>query len=155
MRRLIALSTALAFAVLAAERERDIPLAQLPPEITATADQAVPGARWLRAEQETEHGGIRYELKGQAQDHRVEVEIAPDGKLIQTEIELPFKQTPQAVRDKLKLGWPGFDPEETKAVTRVGGPKGYEFEGAYGQGRRIEVFISEDAGIVDVEDEKD
>jgi hypothetical protein len=151
------LATAFAFAAIAGEGERNIPLDQLTPEIKAAADQAMPGVKWLRAEQETEKGGVRYELKGTSPDNGrpVEVEISPDGKLIQTEVELPFKDAPEGIRNKLETGWPGFEPKETKAVTRAGGPKGYEFEGPSGKGRELEVFISEDGSIVEVEEEAD
>lgn len=146
----------LAFSALAAEEERDIPLDKLPPEIRAAADQAMPGAKWTKVEQETEKGGVRYELKGKAPDgdRHVEVEISPDGKLIQTEVEVPSKNIPPVVMDKLKKGWPEFDPKEIKAVTQVGGPKGYEFEGPMAKGGELEIFISEDGSIVEVEQDK-
>ena len=151
------LAATFAIVATAGENERNIPLDKLTPEIKAAADQAMPGVKWLSAEQETEKGGVRYELKGKSPDNGlpVEVEISPDGKLIQTEVELPFKDAPEGVRNKLKTGWPGFEPKETKAVTRVGGPKGYEFEGRSGKGRELEVFISEDASIVEVEEDAD
>jgi hypothetical protein len=145
----------LAFSAGAAEKERKISLDKLPPEIKSAADRAIPGAKWHSAEQETEKGGIRYELKGKGPDNdrHVEVEIAPDGKLIQTEVEVPFKEVPEVVRNKPKSGWPDFEPEEVKAITREGKASGYEFEGPRRQGKELEVFISGNGDIVEVEED--
>jgi hypothetical protein len=150
-------AAALAISAVAAEKEKDIALDKLPPEIRSAADQAVPGAKWKSAEQETEKGGVRYELKGKGPDgdRHVEVEIAPDGKLIQTEVEVPFKEVPEVVRNKLKAGWPDFEPKEVKAITRPGQPGGYEFEGPGRKGKELEVFISGDGNIVEVDEDED
>jgi hypothetical protein len=146
--------TTLAFSAVAAEKEKKISLDKLPPEIKAAADKAVPGAKWHSAEQETEKGGVRYELKGKGPDNiPVEVEIAPDGTLIETEVEVPLKEVPEVVRNKLKSGWPDFKPKEVQAVTREGKASGYEFEGPYRKGKELEVFISGDGNIVEVEEE--
>lgn len=156
MRLFIAvLATAMAGSAGAGEKERKIPLDKLPPEIKAAADRAVPGATWKSAEQETEKGGVRYELKGKgaADDRQVEVEITPDGKLIQTEIEVPLSEVPEVVRNKLKSGWPDFKPDEVKAVTREGKASGYEFEGPKRMGKELEIFISGDGDVLEVEED--
>lgn len=140
---------------MAGEQERRVDLDKLPPGIRAAADKAVPGARWQKAEQESGKAGVHYELKGKAADgvRHVEVELAPDGRLLQTEREAPLSGVPEAVRNKLKAGWPDFKPDEVKSVSREGQAGAYEFEGPRPQGRELEVFISTDGTIVYVEED--
>lgn len=139
----------------AGEKERKISLGDLPPDVKAAADQAVPGAKWHSAEQETGKGGVHYELKGKGadSDREVEVEVTPDGKLLQTEIEVPLKEVPEPVRMALKERWPDFKPKEVKAVTRQNGASGYEFEEPRGMGKEFEVFISGDGKTVEVKED--
>jgi hypothetical protein len=158
MRTIVTLLAAAAFfgTAGAAEKEREIPLKDIPPEIKAAADKAVPGAKWQKAEQEKEKGQIIYELKGKGpeKDRMVEVEVTPDGKLIQTEVEVPLNEVPDVVRNKLKSGWPDFKPEEVKAITREDGTQGYEFEGPGGaKGKELEIFISGDGKTVDLDED--
>lgn len=148
------LAAALSGVLGAAEKERSISLGDVPPEIKAAADKAVPGAKWHGAEQETDKGQTFYELKGKsAEKGEVEVEITPDGKLLQTEVEVPLKEVPEAVRNTLKTRWPDFKPKEVKAVTRQDGTQGYEFEQSKAGGKEFEVFISGDGQTVDVREE--
>jgi hypothetical protein len=159
MRSLIALfaATTLAFSAGAAEKEREISLKDVPPEIKATADKAVPGVKWQSVEQETEKGQTHYEFEGKMPDDQreVEVEVMPDGKLLQIEREVPLKEVPEVVRNKLKSGWPDFEPKEVKAITREGKASGYEFEGPgkSGKDKELEIFISGDGTIVEVEED--
>jgi hypothetical protein len=156
MRAIVALlAAALSGTLGAAEKERSIPLSDIPPEIKAAADKAVPGAKWHSAEQETDKGQTIYELKGKdaEKDREVEVEVTPDGKLLQTEVEVPLNEIPDAVRSTLKNRWPDFKPKEVKAVTRQDGTQGYEFEESKAGGKEFEVFISGDGKTVDVQED--
>lgn len=152
---LIAATLSLSGLVGAAEKERNISLSDLPPDVKAAADQAVPGAKWKSAEQETDKGSVHYEIKGKGADNdrEVEVEVTPDGKLLQTEIEVPLKEVPDLVRMTLKERWPDLKPKEVKAVTRQNGASGYEFEEPRGLGKEFEVFISGDGKTVEVKED--
>ncbi|MGZ8219125.1 PepSY domain-containing protein [Methylomagnum sp.] len=152
---LIAAAIAVSGTVEAGEEERKISLSDLPPDVKAAADKAVPGAKWHSAEQETGKGGVHYELKGKGieNDREVEVEVMPDGKLLQTEIEVPMKEVPEPVRAAFKERWPDSKPKEVKAVTRQNGASGYEFEEARGLGKEFEVFISGDGKTVEVKED--
>jgi hypothetical protein len=156
MRAIITLFiAALSGTVGAGEKERSVRLGDVPPEVKAAADKAVPGAKWRSAEQETDKGQTIYELKGKGaeKDREVEVEVTPDGKLLQTEIEVPLKEVPDVVRNTLKTRWPDFKPKEVKAVTRQDGTQGYEFEQSKAGGKEFEVFISGDGKTVDLQED--
>jgi hypothetical protein len=141
----------------AAEREKEISLKDVPAAVRATADKAVPNAKWEKAEQEVENGQPIYELKGKVPDknREFEVEATPDGKLIQIEVEIDYDEVPDPVRNTLKARYPNFKPKEVKSVTREGEASGYEFEGpgAKGMGKELEVFISGDGQTVNVRED--
>jgi hypothetical protein len=153
MRDAIAIVFLAAFATAgtAAEKERHIPFRDVPPELKAAADKAVPGAKWDKVQQETEKGRTYYEFKGKGSqgDREVEVELLSDGTLLQTEVEVPLDQVPAVVRDTLRQRWPNYKPKEVKAVTRADGSQGYEFEESRMVGREFEVFVSGDGKIVE------
>jgi hypothetical protein len=141
----------------AAEQEKKISLKDVPEAVRATADKAVPNAKWEKAEQEIENGQPIYELKGKVPDknREFEVEVTPDGKLIQIEVEIDQDEVPEAVRNTLKARYPNFKPKEVKSVTREGAASGYEFEGpgATDEGKELEVFISGDGQTVNVRED--
>lgn len=68
------------------ESEEDIALDAVPAEVLAAAQAAAEGATFTSAERETEDGVVVYELKGTLGEDKVEVEVAADGTVIETEI---------------------------------------------------------------------
>lgn len=136
--------------------EKNVPVDQVPPAVRATADKAVPGVKWEKAETETEQGQAIYELKGHDPTNRkVEVEVTPDGALVEAEIEIPLEEVPLVVREALKARLLNFKPEEVESVTKGIGSAGYEFEGRDERNKKIEVFISADGTQVTVEENDD
>jgi len=136
--------------------EKKVPVDQVPPAVRATADKAVPGVKWEKAETETEQGQAIYELKGRDSSNReVEVEVTPEGALVEAETEIPLEEVPIVVREALKARLPNFKPEEVESVTKGIGPSGYEFEGRDERNKKIEVFISTDGTQVTLEEDSD
>jgi len=136
--------------------EKNVPLDQVPPAVRATADKTVPGVKWEKAETETEQGQAVYELKGRDSSNReVEVEVTPEGTLVEAETEIPLEEVPIVVREALKARLPNFKPEEIESVSKGIGPSGFEFEGRGERNKKIEVFISADGSQVTVEEDSD
>ncbi|CAI8942384.1 conserved protein of unknown function [Methylocaldum szegediense] len=136
--------------------EKNIPLNQVPPAVRATADRALPGVQWKTAKTETENGQQIYEMKGRdSADRAVEVEVTPDGTLVEAETEVPLEEVPVTVREALKSRLPNFKPEAVESVTKGIGSSGYEFEGLDEAKKMIEVFVSADGTQVTVEEEED
>lgn len=133
---------------------KNVPVDQVPPAVRATADKAVPGVKWEKAE--TEQGQAIYELKGHDPTNRkVKVEATPEGALVEAEIEIPLEEVPLVVREALKARLPNFKPEEVESVTKGIGSAGYEFDGRDERDEKIEVFISADGTQVTVEENDD
>ena len=67
------------------DEEQAIALDQVPADVLAAASAAVPGAVFTSAELEKEHGHFVYCLEGHVDGEAVEVEVAPDGRVLEIE----------------------------------------------------------------------
>ena len=65
--------------------DTDISLAEVPPIVIAAGQQAVPGIRFSEADLETEDGQQVYELEGTRDGVDYEIEITPEGKVLEVE----------------------------------------------------------------------
>lgn len=69
------------------EGEKEIALSEVPAAAVAAARGAVDGITLTEAEVETEDGQCLYTLEGTAQGKEYEIEVAPDGKVLEVEQE--------------------------------------------------------------------
>lgn len=69
------------------DKEREIPLSELPEEVIAAAEAAVEGIVLTEAEIEETRKGIIYEVEGYVDETEYEIEITPEGDVIEVEIE--------------------------------------------------------------------
>lgn len=69
------------------EKERDIPLSEVPEQVIAAAKAAVEGIILTDAEIEETRKGLIYEIEGYVGDTEYEIEITPEGEVIEVEIE--------------------------------------------------------------------
>ncbi len=69
------------------EKEKEVPLSEVPPEALKAAQGAVDGITITEAEMEKEDGETVYILEGQANGKEYEIEVTPEGKVLETEEE--------------------------------------------------------------------
>lgn len=67
------------------ETEKEIPLSEVPKEIIAAAQEAVPGIELTEAEVEKTDKGLVYELEGTVDGKEFEIEISADGEVLEVE----------------------------------------------------------------------
>ncbi len=67
------------------ENEMEIPLDAVPANVMAAARSALPGIELSEAEYEEEEGLMVYELEGMLGDTRYEIEITPEGEVLEIE----------------------------------------------------------------------
>jgi len=67
------------------EQEEDVALDQLPAAVKTAAQNEVPGLVLTRAEKETEDGSLHYCVHGTVNGEAVEVEVTPEGKVLEVE----------------------------------------------------------------------
>lgn len=70
-----------------AYEEKEILLSQVPANILAAVENAVPGINIQKAKIEETGSGLIYELAGPADGKRYEVEVSPDGEILEKEFE--------------------------------------------------------------------
>jgi len=69
------------------EKEKEIPLSQVPEPALTAAQGAVEGITLTEAEMETEDGQTVYVLEGEAAGKEYEIEVTADGKVLEVEEE--------------------------------------------------------------------
>jgi uncharacterized membrane protein YkoI len=93
--RTLSISMVVALVVLAgcaslcpyAEREKSIPLSEVPAAVKDAATAAVEGIVLTEAEVEKEDGQLVYELEGKVGEKEYEIEVSADGKVLEVEEE--------------------------------------------------------------------
>ncbi|MFC1635873.1 PepSY domain-containing protein [Planctomycetota bacterium] len=69
------------------EKEKEIPLSQVPQPAIAAAEGAVDGITLTEAEMEEEDGQTVYIIEGEADGKEYEIEVTADGKVLEVEEE--------------------------------------------------------------------
>ncbi len=69
------------------EKEKEIPLSQVPQPAIAAAEGAVEGITLTEAEMEKEDGQTVYVLEGEADGKEYEIEVTAEGKVLEVEEE--------------------------------------------------------------------
>jgi uncharacterized membrane protein YkoI len=67
------------------EKEKEVPLSDVPVEALKAAQGAVDGVTITEAEMEKEDGKTVYVFEGEVNGREVEIEVTPDGKVIEVE----------------------------------------------------------------------
>ncbi|MFI5206992.1 MAG: PepSY-like domain-containing protein [Candidatus Binatia bacterium] len=82
----------------AADRERTIPAAQVPAPVREAFRRAYPSATVLRYITERENGQRLYEVVSREGTTRRDLDISPEGRILETETQQTPAQLPAAVR---------------------------------------------------------
>ena len=69
------------------EQEKEVPLSEVPPEALEAAQGAVDGVTITEAEMEKEDGQTVYVFEGEANGKEYEIEVTPEGKVLEVEDE--------------------------------------------------------------------
>jgi hypothetical protein len=69
------------------EAEVEIPVPAVPPKVLSAAEKALPGVEITEAEIERHEDDVVYELEGNLDGKKVEIEIHPDGTIKEVEHE--------------------------------------------------------------------
>ena len=69
------------------EQEKEVPLSEVPPEALKAAQGAVDGVTITEAEMEKEDGQTVYVFEGEANGKEYEIEVTPEGKVLEVEDE--------------------------------------------------------------------
>jgi hypothetical protein len=100
------------------EKERRIDLAKVPAAVKRAADMAAPDVTWHHASKETR---TIYELTGKnAHGREVEVEVTPEGEVIEIETAIPLREVPKVALDAFKAKYPHLKATGAESVWERG-----------------------------------
>ena len=135
---------ALAFAslsLLAAEKR--ISKADLPAPVQKTADQQTKGGTVRGYSEEIENGKVEYEVQAIVNGHDLDIDIAPDGNLIEIEEQVSFDTLSPNVRSGLSNAAANGKITKVESLTKHGRIVAYEAQ-VMTAGKRSEVQVGPD-----------
>jgi hypothetical protein len=138
----------------ASRGDTPVRLDELPKAVRQAAAAAVPGAKLTEAYRYIENGKTYYELSGFDAQHRaVDVDLTPQGGVVEVQTEIPIREVPKVVVDAVKVKTRGqrMTFGVVQVVTSQGQVVAYQFEGVTSDDDDVEVTVSPDGRDVEVE----
>jgi putative PepSY-like beta-lactamase-inhibitor len=100
-----------------------------PAAVTTSIAKEFPGATTTRCKPEHEDGRDQYEVKVvKSSGEKVEVDVAPDGVILQTEQAIPLDQIPARVMTAFGAKYPGAKAMRAEKQVRTGAGTFYEIQ---------------------------
>lgn len=128
-----------------------VPVRELPRAVRRAVEKKFPGAEIERAERETDDGKTVFEVTLEAEDDQdIDVELTPDGKILEIEREISVSKLPEAVRETLSKRYPGAKVRKVEAISRGDGE-----DERYEVLLSAEVVLTAKGKVVKDEDEDD
>ena len=122
-----------------------------PQAVADAVAKAQPAGKITSCKAETEDGKAQYEVKVASSDGRkLEIDVSPQGGILQTEEPVALDAVPQAVRDAFAAKFPGKSATRAEKQTSADGTVTYELAFASGTKRR-EVTFAADGKYVEEE----
>lgn len=98
-----------------------------PAPVKDAAGKAQPGSKIVSCEQETEKGKTQYEVQLKAADgKKLELDVAPDGAILQTEEKIALASVPEAVSKAFAARYAGAKAARAEKQTAADGKVTYE-----------------------------
>jgi hypothetical protein len=147
MKRMLIVSSVLCFSAGVALASTDT----CPEAVTAAINKAHPASKVESCKKEVEKGTTLYEVKVTTKEaSKLEVDVAPDGKILQTEEKVDLKTVPKAVMDGFTAKYKGV--KATGAEKQIKADGSIQYELSFGAGKqRKEVTFSEDGKFLEEE----
>ena len=122
-----------------------------PAAVKTAIDKAFPKATISRCKAEKEHGRDQFEVKAARADGKaIEVDVTPDGKILQVEEKIALDQVPAAVKKAFDARYPKAKLAGAEKQTPASGAPTYELAFATDAGRK-EATFTEDGKFVEEE----
>ncbi len=125
--------------------------AACPPAVTDTIAKTFPKSKIRKCKAEHEHGRDQFEVKLIKGDGaKAEVDVAPDGKILQIEEKVSVDKLPSPVVKAFSAKYPKAKVDAAEKQTPAEGAASYELAFATGSGRK-EATFTEDGTFVEEE----
>ncbi len=141
----------LAHAPLDAAPAKRAPAPGCPAAVTGAITRAFPKSTIAKCTAEREKGSEQFEVKVvKADGAKAEVDVAPDGKILQIEEKVPIDKVPTAVMSAFAAKYPKAKVDAAEKQTPATGSASYELGFATSGGRK-EATFTEDGKFVEEE----
>jgi hypothetical protein len=124
-------------------RERQLSRNDLPVAVRKTADEQVQGATVRGYSKEIENGQVEYEVRLVANGHLKDITIAPDGRVLEIEEEVPMESLPVRVTARLKAKAGKGSIAKVESLTKGGKVVAYEAQ-VVTAGKHSEIQVEPD-----------
>ena len=122
-----------------------------PAAVTASIVKEFPGAATTTCKLEHVDGRDQFEVKiNKSGNEKVEVDVAPDGAILQTEQAIPLGQVPARVMTAFGAKYPGAKPLRAEKQVRTGKGAFYEIKFA-AEPKAKEATFAEDGAFLEEE----
>ncbi|NNN04558.1 MAG: hypothetical protein HKL90_01520 [Elusimicrobia bacterium] len=136
--------TSVVAAVLLAAASGAYAKAPCPLPVIDAVGKAHPGARIASCTAEKEHGKEQYEVKLKFRKTRLELDVAPDGAILQTEETLTLASVSAQVLSAFSARYPKAKATRAEKQTKADGKVTYEL--TFGRGRKRREATFDEAG---------
>jgi hypothetical protein len=140
------------------DKDQTISLDQIPQKVKEAVNARLPGAEVTRAEKETEHGQVVYDLELKHRGRKYEMDVKEDGTILEIEKEIAAKDVPETITKAVQAKYPDCTIEEVMEVNKVTGqeekPIHYEVTIMTSAKKKTEVVFSLDGKSVKAEGEE-
>jgi hypothetical protein len=124
-----------------------------PDAVRSAIAKAYPESTIKSCKAEKEGEVEQYAVLVTAKDRRVvEIGVAPDGRILTTEEEIPLEQVPKVVLDAFHARYKDRQPTSVEKVTHADGKVDYELELRSGLSEK-ELLVAEDGTVLGTEDD--
>jgi hypothetical protein len=125
--------------------------ATCPAPVSDAVQKAYPSSKVTACKQETEHGKVQYEVKLETKEaKKLELDITPEGSVIQTEESVAVAAVPKAVTSAFDAKYPKMKPTQAAKQTKADGTIAYELAWKDAKGRH-EATFKEDGSFLEEE----
>ena len=124
-------------------RERQLSKNDLPVAVRKTADEQVQGATVRGYSKEVENGQIEYEVQLVANGHSKDITIAPDGRVLEIEEDVPMESLPVPVTSRLNAKAGKGRIAKVESLTKGGKVVAYEAQ-VVAAGKHSEIQVAPD-----------
>jgi hypothetical protein len=133
------------------DAKKQQPAQDCPTDVKKAIDKAFPKSTITKCKAEHEHGRDQFEVKlTKADGFKVEVDVAPDGKILMVEEKITIAKVPAAVMKAFAARYPKAKVDSAEKQTPATGPATYELAFATDKGR-TEATFTEDGKFVEEE----
>ncbi len=131
--------------------EEKVPLEKLPPAVKAAVQKRFPGVELLKAGKEVEDGKTTYEVSIKSEGHKIDIDVTPEGAIVEMEKEIDVASLPKAVSGALDAKYRGATLLKAEEIIKVNGGKetlqNYEVLLQTAEKKRYEVVLSAEGKI--------